>query len=129
MDLWSALGDPEPFGGVRVLENTIRLMITLVGFTLAGVCVKFTILSFRNGEAFRAWGLGSYGFAIVTPSVSGLFRFDAPLLWPPTITYVLALLCGIMALRKAYTVTPEYIRLRRADRRRREERRRERDAH
>lgn len=99
--------------------DLVRTVILLIGFTLALVCVKFAYLALRNGEGFRAWGLASYGFIVISPAVIGLFRYDQPLIWQSTVTYALGLFCGIMALRTVLTITPEWSRLRLADRNRR----------
>lgn len=102
--------------------DLLRLVILFTGVTLAAACMKFAWLACRNGEAFRSWGLASYGFLVLTPAIVGMRQFEAPLVVPATITYVVGLVCGIMALRTAYTVSPDWIRLRAADRRRRRER-------
>ena len=98
------------------LADGVRIVVMFVGFTLAMMCGKFAWLGYRGGESFRAWGLASYALLVITPSLTALFRFGTPLLWIPTITYALALICGVVSLRTVYTVNPEWIRLRTAAR-------------
>lgn len=89
---------------VHLGADLVRLGMLLVGFTLAMSCVKFGYLAVRQGEPFRAWGLTSYGLLISTPAINGLYHFDEPLIIPSTVTYVAAMVFGIVALRAAYTV-------------------------
>ncbi len=87
----------------------------LVGFTLAMACVKFALLARRGGEAFRGWGLMSYGLLVITPALSGLGRFGEALFVLPLLTYAAGLCCGVVSLRVVYTVTPEWRRMRGKD--------------
>jgi hypothetical protein len=105
-----------------LLANLVRTVILLVGFVLASMCVKFAWLAMRGNEAYRGWGLLSYGALVITPAISGLYRYDLPINWVATSTYALGLFAGVMALRTAYTIAPEWTRLRRARERVTEER-------
>ena len=93
----------------------VRLVILLVGFTLFMACVKFAWLAMRNGEGYRAWGIGAFALFIITPGIAGLYNFGRPLVLLPTITYGLGLVCGLMALRSSYTVSVDWARIRSRD--------------
>lgn len=93
--------------------DVIRTVILIVGVTLAMACVKFAYLALKAGEGYRAWGLASYGLLVLTPSITVMYRYDEELLLLPALTYLGGLACGVMALRKSYTVNPEWLRLRR----------------
>lgn len=94
------------------LANVVRVAILLVGFTLAMACIKFAWVAWKAGEPYRGWGLLSYGLFVITPAISGLFRFGEPLNWLTTATYALALFAGVMALRATYTIDPVWKKMR-----------------
>jgi hypothetical protein len=109
------------------LGNVVRVVILFVGFTLAMSCIKFAWVAYRAREPYRGWGLGSYGLFVITPAISGLFRFGESLNWYTTASYFGALFCGIMALRVTYTVDPHWRKVRDEDRARRSKQRSEED--
>lgn len=99
-----------------MLATIVRLVVLLVGITLAMVCVKFAALAIRHGEAYRAWGLASYGLLVFTPAIISLYRFDLRVLWFPLVLYAAGLVCGIIALRSVYTINTDWTRLMARDR-------------
>lgn len=94
--------------GSIAFANGVRTVILVIGFTLASACVKFAWLAFRGTEPYRAWGLLSYGAFLITPALSGLYRYDQPLRWVTTITYLAGLVFGLLSLRATYDLLPSW---------------------
>lgn len=94
---------PTLFGDYPVLADVVRIFIIFTGVTLALVCAKIgaRALHFRDWER----GLGAIAFAliVVTPSITGLYRFNEPLALYSSLAYVAGLVCGIIAM--AFRVT------------------------
>lgn len=105
-------GDVSNFLNSPGFGDVVRTLILMVGFGLSLACVKFAWLAYKGKEAWRTWGLLSYALLVITPALSGLYRYGEPLRWITTVTYVGALLCGVMAFRTFYVLAPEWIRLR-----------------
>ena len=99
--------------------DIVRTVLFVWGIALGLVCFKFAYITLRNGEGFRTYGLASYAFLLITPVFVGLFRYGQPLLPLPTIAYAAGLVCGTLALRYVVTLSPEWLRLFSADRKRR----------
>lgn len=106
-----------------VLGDVVRVVILFIGFTLAMACIKFALIAVKAKEPYRGWGLASYGLFVLTPALSGLFRFGEPLNWWTTASYFAGLFCGLMALRVSYTLDPTWRRLRAEERAARDARR------
>jgi len=98
-----------------VAIDVIRLIVMLVGFTLCLACFKFAWLAWKAREGWRAWGLMSYALLVVTPAVTALYQLGEPPIWPALVTYAASLVCGVVALRFAYTINPEWGRMRRRE--------------
>lgn len=107
------LGDAEPFNGVRVLDNTARLLVILAGVTLAMLCLRFAYVEWRKGEGerFRVAGILSYGCCVLTPPLIALTRFGQPFLWWPFAVYIIGLVLGGLALWSNYTIAPTWWRI------------------
>lgn len=88
----------------HLVADLVRLVLLMVGFTLAMSCVKFGYLALRHGEGYRGWGLASYALLVITPAIMTLHRFGEPLYVWAMVTYALAMVCGVISLRAAYTI-------------------------
>ena len=88
----------EAFGGVRVLENTTRLVTMLIGFPLALVALKFGITALRKHEPARGWGAVSYGLIALVPAIGRAMNFGNPVNWVTTGVYIAGLVAGAAAL-------------------------------
>lgn len=88
----------EAFNGVRVLENTVRLVTMTVGIPIALVCLKFGIQALRKGQPDRAWGTLSYAFMLLVPSVGRAMSFGNPINWVTTGLYIAGLITAGIAL-------------------------------
>ncbi len=107
----TAVAVDESFGH-RAFDNTVRLFVIFVGITLALMCVRFAYLSLRRkGERFRVFGILSFAFIVATPAITGLFRFDAPINWWSTTSYLIGLVLGLIALYSNYYVAPAWWRM------------------
>lgn len=106
-------------GKVELVADVVRTLLLLWGTTLAMLAVKFAQISIRNGQGFRAYGLASYAFMVLTPVMIGLFNYGSLIVWPAALCYAIALTLGTMAVQKVMTITPEWVRLLAEDRKRR----------
>lgn len=88
----------EAFNGVRVFENTVRLVTMLVGVPIALICLKFGLQSLRKGQPDRAWGTLSYAFMLLVPAVGRAMNFGNPINWVTTGLYIAGLIAGLIAL-------------------------------
>lgn len=101
------------------VSDLMRTLLLLWGTTLAMLAFKFAYISIRNGQGFRAYGLGSYGFLALTPVMIGLFDYGSKIILPAAASYMVALILGTLSVRAVMTITPEWVRLLAADRKRR----------
>lgn len=97
--------------GWQVVQDVIRLFIIGTGFMLAMVAVRFAWQAHKRHENFRVLGILSFGFLVLTPALTGITRFRDPLMWEATITYLIGLILGLLALRSNYVVAPTWWRL------------------
>jgi hypothetical protein len=88
----------DAFNGVRVLENTVRLVTMLVGTPIALICIKFGLASLRKGQPDRAWGTLSYAFLLLVPAVGRAMNFGQPINWWTTSLYIAGLISALIAL-------------------------------
>lgn len=88
----------EAFNGVRVLENTVRLVTVLFGIPIAMICIKFGLKALRKGQPDRAWGTLSYALMLLVPAVGRLMSFGNPINWVTTGIYIAGLAAAIIAL-------------------------------
>jgi hypothetical protein len=100
----------EAFNGVRVLENTVRLLIMLVGFPLALIAIKFGLGALREGEPTRGWGSLSYGLMVLVPAVGRAMTFDQPINWVTTGLYIAGLVAGGIGLYYRATLSAWWLR-------------------
>lgn len=100
---------PTLFEDTPVLANAIRLFIIFMGFTVALIAAKIALRAFRFLDWERAFGTLASGLFIVTPSITGLYRFDDPLQAYTTITYFVGLLCAIVALWFRFTLNWKWL--------------------
>jgi hypothetical protein len=95
---WQSWLTGEPFGGERVLDNTVRLVTMLVGIPIALVSVKFGLLALRKGQPDRAWGTLAYALMLLVPAVGRAMSFGQPINWVTTGIYVAGLVASGIAL-------------------------------
>lgn len=95
---WQSWLTGEPFGGERVLDNTVRFVTMLFGLPIALICLKFGVQSLRRGQPDRAWGTLSYAFVLLVPAVGRAMNFGNPINWVTTALYVVGLVAAGIAL-------------------------------
>lgn len=99
---------PTFLEGHVAIANAIRLFIIFIGFTLALVAGKVAARALRFQDWERGFGALAFALIVITPSISGLFRFDAPLVLPTTLSYLGGLLCGVVAAYFRFTLRWEW---------------------
>lgn len=102
----------EAFDGTYVAQNFLRLFIVGVGIFLAMLSLRFAWLSWaRRGERYRAYGILSFGFIVITPALSGLHNFGEPINWWSTTAYFIGMVLGLVAIYANYRIAPPWWRL------------------
>ncbi len=87
-----------------ILADVVRIAIIASGFTMTLLLAKLALRSAQRRDWDRTFWLLAVGLFILTPSISGLYRFNQPLnLWT-TLTYLAALGFGAAALAARLTV-------------------------
>lgn len=81
----------------QAIADAIRIFIVFTGFTLALVSAKIGARAFRYADWERGFGTLAFALIVITPAVSGLYRFNEPLVLWTTITYLAGLSAGVVA--------------------------------
>lgn len=95
---WQSWLTGEPFGGERVLDNTVRLATMVVGIPIALISLKFGLKALRKGQPDRAWGTLSYALMLLVPAVGRAMTFGQPINWVTTGVYFAGLVAAGIAL-------------------------------
>lgn len=98
------------------LVDAARTLLLLLAVTLAMLLLKFAWAGHRERDSLRAWGATAVLLLLMAPAHAALLRFGEPLRGE-TLIYAAALACGCVAMRKMYTVHPEWTRVRLAEER------------
>lgn len=117
---------PQWLADETLLGDAVRVVIIVSGFILCGITLKLAISAMRARDWEKAAALASYGLFVVTPSISGLYRFNLPLNLYTSLTYMTALGLGLVATAYRVTLRSKWLHVRRM-RRARERARRDRE--
>lgn len=102
---------------LSLLADLARIVMLIVAVVLGLLAVKFGHAGIRSGGGFeRVWVAATFVLLLATASVPVIARFGEPL-HPVTAAFALALVCGVVTVRKMYTVHPEWTRTRLASER------------